>query len=54
MLLKDTKNWETSYVLWTQLENAKKKGNGNSSTDGTINLKYDVQSLGARFTDECQ
>jgi hypothetical protein len=54
MLLKDTKKWKTSYALWRNLENAKKNVNGNSSTDGTINLEYDVQSLGARFTDECQ
>ena len=52
MLLKDTKKWETSYALWKKLEMAKKKGNGNSSTDGTIDLEYDGQSLGTDATEE--
>jgi hypothetical protein len=30
----------------------KKKGNDNSSMNGTINLEYDGQSLGARSTDK--
>ncbi|KAK1680162.1 hypothetical protein QYE76_041010 [Lolium multiflorum] len=54
MLLKDAKKWETSYVLWRKRENVIKKGNvnGNSSMNGTIDLKYDGQGLGARSTDE--
>jgi hypothetical protein len=45
MLLKDTKKWKTSYVFWRKLENAKKKGNYNSSMDGTIDHEYDGQNL---------
>jgi hypothetical protein len=52
MLLKDTKKWETSYVLWKKLEATKKKGNGNSSTDNTIDLEYDGKSLGADATED--
>jgi hypothetical protein len=39
MLLKDTKKWKTIYALWRKLENVEKKGYGNSSTDGTIDLE---------------
>jgi hypothetical protein len=52
LLLKDTKKWETSYTLWKKLDMAKKKDNGNSSTDDTIDLEYDGQSLGADATEE--
>jgi hypothetical protein len=51
-LLKDTKKWETSYTLSRKLEDVNKKGNGNSSIDGTIDLKYDGQNLGVPSTEE--
>jgi hypothetical protein len=47
IVIKDSKKWEDSFVVWQELEEKKKeKGNDYVSTDGVINLDDKGECLG--------